>query len=788
VALILGLTVAGFFGARLLGERDARRDSEHRAAVAAAQIRGRIQQGSSLAESLRRSMVSVAGTAVTSEEFESNASRWLSPAGFPAAAWVEQVPGSERAAYELRVGHPIVTRDQRLRIVPIGSRSSYLPATLVSGIAPMAVPGIDLGDESGMAAEVARASALPEARATPLATLRDGTRGLFLVRFAPRITGGLTTPGNVVLFVSELSLRAAAADTASLQLTVDGTSAEDLTGGAAVRNTFTEAGQRFAIAVPQATVEGPAAVLPWIILAAGVVLAALAGTLGVNAARRARAQDELDRLFNLSSDLIAVADFAGHFTRVNPAVEQILDYTPEEFLARPYLEVVHPDDREKTAAEMAQLRQGKQVMSYENRYVRKDGSYRVLEWTSTPVLEDRFVYGVARDVTERRQAESELRRLAGEQAALRRVATLVARGVSPAEVFSAVAEEVERLLDAQATTIGRLESDGTMAIVASSGTASDELPVGTRVELESELTLTKVVRTGRSARDDYGGASELVNRLGIRCSVAVPIIVEGSLWGSIAAGTNREQFPADAEQRMAAFTELAGTAIANADSRAELAASRWRIVAASDETRRQIERDLHDGTQQRLTTLAMAVRAAEANVPPDKGDLRAELSNVAASLAEALADLQELARGVHPAILSRGGLGPALRTLARRSAIPVELDLTTNERLPDPIEAAAYFVASEALANATKHAQASGIDVSLAQRNGSLLLSIRDDGVGGADPRQGSGLVGLQDRVEALGGTIRIDSPHGGGTSLMVTLPVEVEAAGLGTDGETDQR
>jgi PAS domain S-box-containing protein len=785
VALILGLTVAGFFGARLLGERDARRDSEHRAAVAAAQIRGRIQQGSSLAESLRRSMVSVAGTAVTSEEFESNASRWLSPAGFPAAAWVEQVPASARAAYELRVGHPIVTRDQRLRIVPIGSRSSYLPATLVSGIAPMAVPGIDLGDESGMAAEVARASALPEARATPLATLRDGTKGLFLVRFAPRITGEVSTPGNVVLFVSELSLRAAAADTASLQLSVGGTSAEDLADGAAVRNTFTEAGQRFAIAVPQATVQGAAAVLPWIILAAGLVLAALAGTLGVNAARRARAQDELDRLFNLSSDLIVVADFTGHFTRVNPAVEQILDYTPEEFLARPYLEVVHPDDREKTAAEMARLRQGKQVMSYENRYVRKDGSYRVLEWTSTPVLEDRFVYGVARDVTERRRAESELRRLAGEQAALRRVATLVARGVSPAEVFSAVAEEVERLLDAQATTIGRLESDGTMAIVASSGTASDELPVGTRVELESELPLTKVVRTGRSARDDYGGASELVNRLGIRCSVAVPIIVEGSLWGSIAAGTNREQFPADAEQRMAAFTELAGTAIANADSRAELAASRWRIVAASDETRRQIERDLHDGTQQRLTTLAMAVRAAEANVPPDKGDLRAELSNVAASLAEALADLQELARGVHPAILSRGGLGPALRTLARRSAIPVELDLTTNERLPDPIEAAAYFVASEALANATKHAQASGIDVSLAQRNGSLLLSIRDDGVGGADPRQGSGLVGLQDRVEALGGTIRIDSPHGGGTSLDVTLPVEVE--GLGTDGETDQ-
>jgi PAS domain S-box-containing protein len=636
----------------------------------------------------------------------------------------------------------------------------------------MAVPGIDLGDESALAAAMTPASALPEARATPLASLRDGTNGLFLVRFAPRLTQGVTAPGFVVVFVSEHSLRAAAPDTAPLQLTVGGTSTGRLAGGAAARSTFTEAGQRFDVAVPQESVPGAAAVLPWIILAGGLVLAALAGTLGVNVARRARAQAELDRLFNLSSDLIAVADFGGRFMRVNPAVEQILGYTAEEILARPYLEFVHPDDRQKTVAQAAPLRQGKQVMSFENRCVRKDGSYRVLEWTLTPVLEERFVYGVARDVTERREAESELRRLAGEQAAVRRVATLVARGVSSAEVFSAVAEEVGRLLDAQSTRIGRLEPDGTMTIVATSGTASDELPVGTHVELEWELALTTVIRTGRSARVDD---SEILKGWGIRCSVAVPIIVEGSLWGSIAAGTNREQFPADAEQRMAAFTELAGTAIANADSRAELAASRRRIVAASDETRRRIERDLHDGAQQRLVSLALAVRVAEANVPPDQGDLRAELSQIATSLAGAIADLQELARGIHPAVLSQGGLGPALRTLARRSAIPVALDLTTNERLPDPIEAAAYFVASEALANATKHAQASRIDVSLAQRNGSLLLAIRDDGVGGADPRQGSGLVGLHDRVEALGGTIRVDSPSGKGTSLVVTLPLDVE-------------
>jgi PAS domain S-box-containing protein len=780
--LVLGLIVAAFFGTRLLGERDARLVSEHRAEVAAAQIRGRVEQGSSLAESLSRFMVGVAGNRVTSGEFESNASRWLSPAGFPAAAWVEQVPGSQRAAYEGRTGNPIVTIDRRLRIVPVGSRSSYLPATLVSGIPPAAVPGIDLG-ESGVAAAVTRARALNEAYATPLATLRDGTNGLFLVTFAPRSTGGVVTPGFAVLFVSELSLRAAATGTAPLQLTVGGTSAGDVGGSAAVRSTFTAAGQRFDVAVPQEPVSGAAAVLPWIILAAGLVLAALAGALGVNGARRARAKAEADRLFTLSTDLITVTGFDGFWKRVNPAVERHLGYTEPEALARPYLEFVHPDDRERSEAETLRLRGGETILAFENRLVCKDGSYRWIEWTSTPALEEGLLYGVGRDVTERRQAESELRRLAGEQAALRRVATLVARGASPAGVFSAVAEEVERLLDAQATTIGRLEPDGMMVIVASSGTASDEAPVGSRVALESELALTTVVRTARSARvDDGTRASEFADRraqrLGIRCTVAVPIMVEGSLWGSIAAGTEREQFPADAEQRMAEFTELLATAIANADSRSELAASRRRIVAASDEARRRIERDLHDGTQQRLVSLGLAVRAAEANVPAERSDLRAELSRVATGLGAAVQDLHEISRGIHPAILSAGGVGPALRTLARRSAIPVELDVATDARFPAPVEVAAYFAASEALANATKHAQASRIELSLAQRNSTLLLSMRDDGVGGADSGRGSGLVGLQDRVEALGGTIRIDSPPGGGTSLVVTLPLDVEPAG----------
>jgi PAS domain S-box-containing protein len=747
VALVLGLTVAGFFGARLLVERDARRDSEHRADVAAAQIRGRVEQGASLVDGLRRLMVGVAGSGVTSQEFESNSSRWLSPAGFPAAGWVERVPASRRARYERRIGHPIVTRDRQGRTAPAGSRSSYLPATLVSGIPPMTEPGIDLGGESGMAAALARASTLYDAGATPLTTLRDGTKGLFLIKLAPRLVGGIVEPGFVVVFMPELWLRAAATDTAGLELTVGGTSTEAQQGGAAVHDTFTEAGQRFDVAVPRRSADGAAAGLPWIILAAGLVLAALAGAVGVNEARRARAQDELDRIFTLSRDLITVADFDGRFRRVNPAAEQVLGYTEEELLARPYLDLVHPDDRERTAAEAAAIGHGKPTLSFENRYIRKDGTYRVLDWTSTPVVEDGLMYAVARDVTERREAETELERLAGEQAALRRVATLVARGVPAAEVFSSVAEEVERLLDAQATTIGRREPDGTMVIVASSGTASDELPAGSRLKPESSA-----------------------QRLGMRCTMAVPISVEGSLWGSIAAGTEREQFPADAEQRMAQFTELAATAIANTESRSELTASRARVVAASDETRRQIERDLHDGAQQRLTHTVITLKLARRALQTDDEAVPALVDEALDHAEQATVELRELVHGILPPVLTRGGLHPAVESLAGRMPVPVDVTVP-RDRLPSPVEATAYFVVAEALTNVVKHSGARHATVVARVDDSTLHVRVRDDGVGGARP-DGTGFVGLADRLAVLDGRLRVESPADGGTLVAADIPL----------------
>jgi signal transduction histidine kinase len=224
---------------------------------------------------------------------------------------------------------------------------------------------------------------------------------------------------------------------------------------------------------------------------------------------------------------------------------------------------------------------------------------------------------------------------------------------------------------------------------------------------------------------------------------------------------------------MANFTELVATAIANAESRAELTASRARVVAAADDTRRRIERDLHDGTQQRLVSVGLELRVAQAIVPPELDDLQGQLAQIVQDVGAALNDLQEVSRGIHPAILSRGGLGPALRALARRSALPAELDLRTDRRLPDQVEVAIYYVTSEALTNAAKHACASVVHVDLEADDATVQLSIRDDGVGGADPARGSGLVGLSDRIEALGGTITVASPTGGGTSLVVRIPLD---------------
>jgi signal transduction histidine kinase len=240
----------------------------------------------------------------------------------------------------------------------------------------------------------------------------------------------------------------------------------------------------------------------------------------------------------------------------------------------------------------------------------------------------------------------------------------------------------------------------------------------------------------------------------------------------IAGPAEEQSLGPDTEARLASLTELVATAISNAENLAELTASRARVVAAADETRRRIERDLHDGAQQRLLSLALALRAAQTEVPPQLGWLTEQLAEIADGLVSVQEDLREMARGIHPALLARGGLEPALKTLARRSAVPVELDLRAGARLPERVEVAAYYVVAEALTNAARHARASVVQVETEAAEGALQVWIRDDGTGGADPDRGSGLVGLKDRVEALGGTIIVCSPPGAGTSLHASLPL----------------
>jgi signal transduction histidine kinase len=378
------------------------------------------------------------------------------------------------------------------------------------------------------------------------------------------------------------------------------------------------------------------------------------------------------------------------------------------------------------------------------------------------------------------QARLELRAIAEEQSSLRRFATLVARAPSRDELFAAVASEVGTLLDADFTVVGRYDPDGAVAIEDrwTMGESKWSLPIDARVCAGERDVLGTVYRTGRPARaDDHhaasGTAEALGYELGIRSAVAVPIVVEQHLWGAITVGTNRElSLPSSTEEQLVAFTELVGTALANAAAHEALTVSRARIVAAADTARHRIERDLHDGAQQQIVSSMLRLRAIQGNVPPGERELLARLEELADGLNVALEELQELARGIHPAALAKAGLSAALEALAARSAVPVTLDVVLENRPPEPVELAAYYVVSEALANVVKHAEASVVEVHVWVDDDLLHVDVLDDGCGGADLTRGSGLIGLADRVEALRGGFEIQSPSGAGTSLRITLPL----------------
>jgi signal transduction histidine kinase len=379
-------------------------------------------------------------------------------------------------------------------------------------------------------------------------------------------------------------------------------------------------------------------------------------------------------------------------------------------------------------------------------------------------------------------ARAALRGFAEEQAALRRVATLVARAATPEEVFAVVAEEAGRLVGAHHAWMTRYEPDGAARLLATWSSTGAAVPAGTRLSPGGRNVYTLVFRTGRPARIDgstgaAGPDCEVASELGVRAAVGVPVSAGGRLWGAmVVSSTHEEPLPAGTEARLTGFTDLVATAIANAEARVALAASRARIVAASDATRHRIERDLHDGAQQRLVSLALRVSSLKTVVPPEAEELAGHLDRVTGELSGVLDELRELARGLHPNALSNGGLRPALKTLARRCAVPVRLDIALDERLPPQVELAAYFAVAEALANAARYARAGVVDVEAHTDEKELHLCVRDDGVGGADPGRGSGLIALTDRVEALGGRLGLRSPPGGGTTLRIALPLATPA------------
>jgi signal transduction histidine kinase len=399
------------------------------------------------------------------------------------------------------------------------------------------------------------------------------------------------------------------------------------------------------------------------------------------------------------------------------------------------------------------------------------GNLRYAEGRFIPSGEDEF-FVVIRDVTDRKRQEVE-------QAALHRVALAVASEARPEQIFDLVSKEIAGVLGAHTTNLIRYEPGALEAVIVGGWRmpGARGLPVGERYAMEGSAS-EAVMKTGRPVRreaDDENLSSRLaeqMRQLDVHSLVAAPITLTGRPWGAVVATlTTPHTFPPGAEDRLGAFARLVSLALANEEARAELAASRARLVSAGDEERRRLERNLHDGAQQRLVSLSLSLRLAQGKLTSDPEGANDLLAGAKRELDVALEELRELARGIHPAVLTERGLGPALQSLADRAPLPVELELPAVERLPRRVEAAAYYIVSEALANVAKYSGATGVTVRVAQDNGFAVVEVADDGAGGADPQRGTGLRGLTDRIEALDGMLSIDSRPGEGTRIHAEIP-----------------
>lgn len=490
-------------------------------------------------------------------------------------------------------------------------------------------------------------------------------------------------------------------------------------------------------------------------------------------------------LAETSQCLVCVFDAEGTIVRFNRACEHATGYAREDVLGRDARDVViPPEDRQIFGEFLAEVWKTRRPCPKEGEWLKADGGRRLIAWANEPVLDSdgevAFLVTTGLDITERELKAAKLRRLAEEQGVLRRVATLVAGDAEPEEVFDTVTEEVCRLFGIPSAITVRFENAESAVIVGRWSSAPVEgFEIGSVIRLEEGLAMTSVLRTGATARAEAyehipGDLARAVREAGFHSTVAVPISLAGTTWGALVAALGEgETLAAETESRMADFAELVSLALASADAREKLAASRARIVEAGDAERRRLERNLHDGAQQRLVTVSLSLGLLRPRL--EAGDAASAvplLERATEELRYALEELRELARGLHPAVLTERGLGPALETLADRAPFPVEVVAIPSERLPRQIEAAIYFVVSEALANAAKHARARSVRAGVKREGGRVLVEIADDGRGGADLAGGSGLQGLAGRVEALDGSFSIESPPGRGTVVRAELPL----------------
>jgi PAS domain S-box-containing protein len=513
------------------------------------------------------------------------------------------------------------------------------------------------------------------------------------------------------------------------------------------------------------------------------------------AAELAASEARQRAILDAALDGVISLDDRGRVTYFNAAAERTFGYRSGEIVGRELADVIVPPSlRESHRRAFGRYLETGESTVLDRRIeisaMGADGREFPVELTVTRVSlpGPPCFTGFVRDITERHRAEqalvearSRFEDLAGEQASLRRVATLVARGADAIDVFDAVCEETGRLIAATIVNLTHFTSDGMVLTMSGWSLHGNHVPTGTRLPLQGDTIDMMVRRTHRAARvDSYdnvtGEIAVLLRRLGIRSEVAAPVVVDGQVWGALIASLDQpEPFPEGTEARVASFAELIATAVSNATARSELIESRARTVAAADAARQRVTRDLHDGAQQHLVNSVINLQLAHqqwASAPGQAKDLL-DLGLQEANLG--IESLRELAAGIHPAILTYRGLAAALDALAVRLPMVIQVD-ACDLRLPAPIEASIYFFCSEALTNVVKHARASTAHVIVAIEEDQLVVEVRDDGVGGTSRRSsGSGLSGLHDRIGALNGTLDLSSPTGGGTTLRASIPLPSE-------------